>query len=66
MEKNRKENEWNLDKNSECNNNENDLNSNLRKKFFVIPYLNKISEKFKKLSHSQGFNIAYKPINKLR
>ena len=40
------ENRTNLDKNSECNNNENDSNSNLRKKFFVIPYLSKVLEKF--------------------
>ena len=59
------ENRINLDKNNDCNNNENDSNSNLRKKFFVISYLSKVSEKFKKLSHNQGFNIAYKPINKL-
>ena len=59
------ENRTNLDKNSECNNNENDSNSHLRKKFFVISYLSKVSNKFKKLSHSHGFNIAYKSINKL-
>ena len=40
------ENRINLDKNSEWNNNENDSNSNLRKKFFVIPYLSKVSKKF--------------------
>ena len=55
------ENRINLDKNSDWNNNENDSNSNLRKKFFV-PYLSKVSKKFNKLSHSHGFNIAYKPI----
>ena len=33
------ENRINLDKNSEWNNNENDSNFNLRKKFFVISYL---------------------------
>ena len=31
----------------------------------MIPYLSKVSEKFKKLSHIQGFNNAYKPINKM-
>ena len=40
------ENRTNLDKNSECNNNENDSNFNLKKKFFLIPYLSKVSEKF--------------------
>jgi len=35
------------------------------KKFFVIQYLSKVSEKFNKLSHSHSFNIAYKLINKL-
>ncbi|KAG5308732.1 SWET1 protein, partial [Acromyrmex insinuator] len=49
------ENRSNLDKN----------NSNLKKKFFIISYLSKVSEKFKKLSHIQGFNIAYKLINKM-
>ena len=33
------ENRTNLDKNSECNNNESDFNSNLKKKFFIISYL---------------------------
>ena len=59
------ENRTNLNKNSEYNNNESDSNSNLKKKFFIISYLSKVSEKFKKLSHIQGFNIAYKPINKM-
>ena len=59
------ENRMNLDKNSEYNNNESDSNSNLKKKFFIILYLSKVSEKFKKLSHIQGFNNAYKPINKM-
>ena len=53
----------NLDQNREENNNERDSNS--KKKFFTIPYLSKVSEKFKKLSHIHGFNIAYKPMNKL-
>jgi len=50
------ENRINLDKNSDCNNKENDSKSNLIKKFFVISYLSKISEKFNKLLQS-GFNI---------
>jgi len=58
-------NRTNLDNNSDCNNKQNDSNSNLMKKFFVIQYLNKVSEKFNKLSHSHSFNIAYKLINKL-
>jgi len=43
------ENRINLDKNSDCNNKENDSKSNLIKKFFVISYLSKVSEKFNKL-----------------
>ncbi|KAG5317259.1 MOS1T transposase, partial [Pseudoatta argentina] len=55
----------NLDQNREENNNERDSNANSKKKFFMIPYLSKVSEKFKKLSHIHGFNIANKPMNKL-
>ncbi|KAG5347708.1 SETMR methyltransferase, partial [Acromyrmex charruanus] len=54
------ENRTNLDKNSECNNNESDSNSDLKKKFFIIPYLIKVSEKLNKLSHSQGFSGLFK------
>ena len=56
------ENRTNPDQNREENNNEYDSN---KKKFFTIPYLSKISEKFKKLSYIHGFDIAYKPMNKL-
>ncbi|XP_011053786.1 PREDICTED: FH1/FH2 domain-containing protein 3-like [Acromyrmex echinatior] len=52
-------------KNGEYNNNESDSNSNVKKKFFIIPYLNKVSERFQRLSHIHGFNTAYKPINKM-
>ncbi|KYN28656.1 hypothetical protein ALC57_01909 [Trachymyrmex cornetzi] len=45
-------------------NNNNDENE-IVKKFFVISYLNNVSEKFKKISHNYGFNIAYRPINRL-
>ena len=55
------ENRTNLDQNREEINNECDS----KKKFFTIPYLGKVSEKFKKLSHVYGFNIAYKPMNKM-
>ena len=55
----------NLDQNREENNNECDSNANSKKKFFTIPYLNKVSEKFKRLSHIHDFNIAYKPMNKM-
>ena len=59
------ENRTNLDQNREENNNECDSNANSKKKFFTIPYLSKVSEKFKKLSHIHDFNIAYKPMNKM-
>ena len=49
------ENRTNPDKNREGNNNEYDSN---KKKFFAIPYLSKVSEKFKKLAYIHGFNIA--------
>ena len=58
------ENRTNLDQNRKEINNECDSNVT-SKKFFTIPYLGKVSEKFKKLSHVYGFNIAYKPMNKL-
>ena len=41
----------NLDQNREDNNNESESNSNSKKKFFTIPYLSKVSEKFKKNFH---------------
>ena len=43
-----------------------EIDSNVNsKKFLVVPYLSKVSEKFKKLSHVFDFNIAYKPMNKM-
>ncbi|KYN18105.1 hypothetical protein ALC57_09615 [Trachymyrmex cornetzi] len=33
------------------------------KKYFTIPYLNNISEKFQSISQKFDFNIAYKPMN---
>ena len=48
--------------NLEENHGENNSNSN-SKKFFTISYFGGVSEKFKKLSHIHGFNIAYKPMN---
>jgi len=33
------------------------------KKYFIIPYFNKISEKFKSITKKFDFNIAHKPMN---
>jgi len=35
------------------------------KKFFLIPYLNEISEKFKIIVDKNDLNVAYKPMNNL-
>ena len=46
------ENRTNPEKNREVNNNDYDAN---KKKFFTIPYLSKVSEKFKKLAYIHWF-----------
>jgi len=35
----------------------------ITKKYFIIPYFNKISEKFKTITQKFDFNIAYKSMN---
>ena len=35
----------------------------ITKKYFIIPYFNKISEKFKTITQKFDFKIAYKPMN---
>jgi len=35
----------------------------IAKKYFIIPYFNKISKKFKSITKKFDFNIAYKPMN---
>ena len=35
----------------------------ISKKYFTIPYLNNISEKFNSITKKFDFNIAHKPIN---
>ena len=37
--------------------------SRIAKKYFIIPYFNKISKKFKSITKKFDFNIAYKPMN---
>ncbi|KYN10397.1 hypothetical protein ALC57_17468 [Trachymyrmex cornetzi] len=37
----------------------------VKKKIFVVPYVNNLSENFKKIAHNNGFIITYKPMNKL-
>ncbi|KYN28104.1 Importin subunit alpha-1 [Trachymyrmex cornetzi] len=51
---------------NECKMNKNlDLTNN-NKKYFTIPYFNKISEKFTTITKKFNFNIAHKPLNSLR
>ncbi|KYN43690.1 hypothetical protein ALC56_01952 [Trachymyrmex septentrionalis] len=44
----------------------NDLNNNNLKNYFTIPYMNRISEKFKFVADKNDFKIAYKPMNTLK
>ncbi|KYN30147.1 hypothetical protein ALC57_00388, partial [Trachymyrmex cornetzi] len=39
--------------------------SNLIKKYFTIPYIQNVSEKFKRIADKNNYKIAYKPINTL-
>lgn len=55
---------YNLEENTQENSN-NNFNNNRTKRFFAVPYLNKISKKFKRTADKFGFRIAYKLMNKL-
>ncbi|KYN26854.1 hypothetical protein ALC57_03769 [Trachymyrmex cornetzi] len=37
--------------------------SNLIKKYFTIPYIQNISEKFKRIADKNNYKVAYRPIN---
>ncbi|KYN30216.1 hypothetical protein ALC57_00353 [Trachymyrmex cornetzi] len=50
--------------NDTINNNDSNDNNNI-KKYFTIPYINEISEKFKTIVEKNNFKVRYKPMNTL-